>query len=135
MKYLVDVNVLSEPTKPVFVQRVADWLQANRNDAVVDAVVLAEIWRGVDALPSGQRKELLSAWFLHLKSKLTCLDWTVETAMVWGPLVNQVKASGFTIGIKDTMIAATAKLHGLTVVTCNVDDFTRCGVPVVNPFE
>ena len=55
--------------------------------------------------------------------------------MVWGPLVNQVKASGFTIGIKDTMIAATAKLHGLTVVTRNVDDFTRCGVPVVNPFE
>jgi predicted nucleic acid-binding protein len=135
MKYLVDVNVLSEPTKPVSLQRVADWLQANRNDTVVDAVVLAEIWRGVDALPKGQRMELLTAWFLNLKAKLPCLDWTPETAMKWGPLVNQVKGAGFTIEIKDTMIAATAKLHGLTVATRNVDDFTRCGVPVVNPFE
>lgn len=135
MKYLVDVNVLSEPTKPVSVQRVTDWLQANRNDAVVDSVVLAEIWRGVDALPDGKRKELLIAWFLDLKANLPCLDWTPETAMVWGPLVNQVKSAGFTIGIKDTMIAATAKLHGLTVATRNMDDFIRCGVPVVNPFD
>ena len=135
MKYLVDVNVLSEPTKPVSVQRVTDWLQANRNDAVVDSVVLAEIWRGVDALPVGKRKELLIAWFLDLKANLPCLDWTPETAMVWGPLVNQVKSAGFTIGIKDTMIAATAKLHDLTVATRNVDDFIRCGVPVVNPFD
>jgi predicted nucleic acid-binding protein len=37
-----------------------------------------------------------------------------------------VKRAGFTIGIKDTMIAATAKLHGLIVATRNVDDFTRC---------
>jgi len=40
----------------------------------------------------------------------------------------------FTVGIKDTMIAATAKHYGLTVATRNEDDFKRCGVPVVNPF-
>lgn len=49
-------------------------------------------------------------------------------------LVSQVKRAGFTIEIRDTMIAASAKLHGLTMATRNVDDFTRCGVPVVNPF-
>jgi hypothetical protein len=37
------------------------------------------------------------------------------------------------VPLKNTMMAATAKLHGLTVAT-RVDDFTRCGVPVVNPF-
>ena len=134
MKYLVDVNVLSEPTKPVSVQRVAEWLNANRDDTVVDAVVMAGIWRGVDALPDSRRKELLTVWFHELKATLPCLDWTPATALVWGPLVNQVKRAGFTIDIRDTMIAASAKLHGLTVATRNVDDFTRCGVPVVNPF-
>ena len=74
MKYLVDVNVISEPTKPVPSQRMTDWLQANRNDAVVDSVVLAEICRGVDALPDGKRKELLTTWFLDLKANLPCLD-------------------------------------------------------------
>lgn len=134
MKYLVDVNVLSEPTKPVSVPRVAEWLNANRDDTVVDAVVMAEIWRGVDALPDGKRKELLTSWFHDLKAMLPCLDWTAATALVWGPLVNQVKREGFSIEIRDTMIAASAKLHDLTVATRNVDDFTRCGVPVVNPF-
>jgi predicted nucleic acid-binding protein len=45
-----------------------------------------------------------------------------------------VKRSGFTVGIMDTMIAATAKLHVLTIATRNVDDFSRCGVPLINPF-
>jgi toxin FitB len=134
MKYLVDVNVLSEPTKPMPVPRVAGWLHENRDEAVVDAVVMAEVWRGVDALPEGRRKESLVVWFHALKATLPCLDWTPATALFWGPMVNQVKRAGFTIEIRDTMIAASAKLHGLTVVTRNVDDFTRCGVPVVNPF-
>ncbi|MEQ1749285.1 MAG: hypothetical protein ABL974_07670 [Prosthecobacter sp.] len=47
----------------------------------------------------------------------------------------EVTQNGFTIPAEDSMIAATAKHHQLTVATRNVDDFTRCGVPVVNPFE
>ncbi len=135
MKYLVDVNVLSEPTKPVSAQRVTDWLNVNSADCVVDAVVMAEIWRGVGALPAGRRKDSLIKWFHDLKARLPCLDWTLDTALEWGPIVTRVKDSGFTIEIRDTMIAATAQKYGLTVATRNVDDFTRCGVHVVNPFE
>jgi predicted nucleic acid-binding protein len=50
-------------------------------------------------------------------------------------MVHHVKRSGYAAGIVDTMISATAKLHGLTVATRNVNGFTRCGVPIVNPFE
>lgn len=134
MTYLADANVLSEPTKPQSVQRVGDWLEANGSEIAVDAVVMGEIWRGVDALPSGRKKESLVEWFGELQRSVHCIAWTIETAIVWGELVNAVKKAGFTVGIKDTMIAATAKLHGITVATRNVDDFTRCGVPVVNPF-
>lgn len=134
MKFIVDGNVFSEPTKPLFEQRVVDWLNANGPEIATDAVVMGEIWSGVDALPAGRKKQALVEWFEDLQANVLCLPWTLETAIVWGELLNSVKRAGFTVGLADTMIAATAKRHGLTVVTRNVEDFTRCGVAVVNPF-
>ena len=134
MRFLVDANVLSEPTKPQFSQRAADWLDANEAELAVDAVVMGEIWRGVDALATGRKKQNLVEWFGQLQGSVPCLPWTLETAIVWGQLLNRIKKAGFTVGLMDTMIASTARLHGLTVATRNVEDFTRCGVPVVNPF-
>ena len=135
MKFLVDANVLCEPTKPQCVQKAVDWLRANVVDCVADAVVVGEIWRGIDRLPAGRKRTNLEAWFAGLRTRVHSLDWTPDVAIVWGGLINEIQRSGFTVGLKDTMIAATAKLHGLTVATRNVDDFTRCGVEVVNPFE
>jgi predicted nucleic acid-binding protein len=57
MKYLVDANVLSEPTKAVSVQRAVDWLNENEAELVVSPVVMGEIWRGVDAMPEGRKKQ------------------------------------------------------------------------------
>ena len=62
------------------------------------------------------------------------MDWTTESAILWAEMVNTVKQSRCTVGLLDTQIAAIAKQHGLIVATRNVDDFTRCGVSVVNPF-
>ncbi len=135
MKFLVDANVLCEPTKPLSEHKVEDWLNAHEAELVATPIVMGEIWRGVDALPDGKKKAGLVEWFVSLRSRMLSLDWTVETAMVWAEMVNRVKRAGYTVGIMDTMIAASAKSHGLTVATRNVDDFTRCGVPVVNPFE
>ena len=134
MRYLVDANLLCEPTKPQPVQGAVDWFQFNVVVCVTDVVVMGEIWQGIDHLPTGRRRSNLEKWFQGLRSRVYCLDWTLDVALVWGTLANDVRRSGFTVGIKDTMIAATAKHHGLTVVTRNVDDFTRCGVPMINPF-
>ncbi len=135
MKYLVDANVLSEPTKRVRVQRVVDWLNANETVLAASSVVMGEIWRGVDALADGRKKQELAAWFEKLCGQVPVFDWNLEIAVVWAQMVNHVKRRGHTVGILDTMIAATAKHHGLTVATRNVADFRRCGVPVINPFE
>lgn len=135
MKYLVDANVLCEPTKLQPDGRAVAWLRANAIDCVTDVIVMGEIWQGIDHLPIGRRRINLEAWFQGLRSRVYCLDWTLEAAVVWGKLANGVRRSGFTVGIKDTMIAATAKSHGLTIATRNVDDFVRCGVSVVNPFD
>lgn len=135
MKFLIDANLLCEPTKPQCNQKAVDWLQENVVECVTDAVVIGEIWRGIDRLDEGRRKANLETWFVGLTSRVGCLDWTHEVAVVWGGLINEIQKSGFTVGIRDTMIAASAKHHGLTVATRNVDDFRRCGVPVINPFE
>ena len=135
MKYLVDANLLCEPTKPQCNQKAVEWLQANATECVADAVVMGEIWRGIEKLPAGRRRTNLEAWFAGLRSRVHCLDWTLDVAVVWGGLINEIQRSGFTVGIRDTMIAASAKHHGLTVATRNVEDFRRCGVDVVNPFE
>ena len=135
MTYLVDANLLSEPTKPISVERAVEWLDSNEAELITSPVVMGEIWRGIDALPEGKKKRELVVWFDKVQARMPTLDWTTGIALIWAEMVNRVKKSGYTVGIMDTMIAATAKHHGLTVATRNVDDFTRCGVPVVNPFE
>jgi len=135
MTYLVDVNLISEPSKQRPNERVQKWLDENEAVATVDPIVMGEVWRGILMLPHGARREGLMAWFDRLRRNIPCTVWTMETALAWAEICDHVQRSGFTISAPDTMIAATAKLHGLTVATRNVDDFTRCGVPVVNPFE
>jgi predicted nucleic acid-binding protein len=135
MRYLVDANVVCEPTKRFSVLHVVEWLAANESEIVADSVIMGEIWRGVDALPEGKKREALVAWFQRLLAKMPTLEWTTETALVWGEMVNEVKRSGYTVGLMDTMIAATAKRHHLIIATRNVDDFRRCGVTVFNPFD
>ncbi len=135
MTFLVDVNVLSEPTKPKGERRVLDWLVANEHKSAIDPIVIGEIWEGITGLPEGQRKARLVDWFHRAPRTLPCLPWTAETAIIWAELRHDVRKAGFTVPLKDTMIAATARCQGLTVATRNVGDFARCGVPVVNPFE
>jgi len=135
MKYLIDANVLCEPTKRLCTKRVGDWMDLNESEIVTSSVVLGEVWRGIDALSPGRKRQDLEVWFSQVRGRIPALPFDTEVALVWAELVNHVKASGFTIGIMDTLIAATAKHHGLSVATRNVDDFTRCGVAVVNPFD
>ena len=81
MKYLVDANVLCEPTKQFGVPKVIDWLTAQDAELVVNPVIVGEIWRGVDALPEGRKKQDLVVWFGDLQSRVPCLDWTRQTAL------------------------------------------------------
>ena len=53
MIYLVDANVLSEPTRPAPSRKVIDWLSANEQDIVVDSMILGELYIGILALPRG----------------------------------------------------------------------------------
>ena len=135
MKYLVDANVLSEPTKPAPHVRVVEWLRDNERDIVVDPIILGEIRFGILLLPRGKRRARLEQWFNAGVEHLVCLPWEAETGLRWAELLARLRVSGVAMPIKDSLIAATALVHDLVVATRNRADFAKAGVEVVDPFS
>jgi toxin FitB len=132
--YLVDANVLSEATKPRPDVKVVDWLRQNEAELVVDPIILGEIRFGIYLLPAGQRRRRLERWFKQGVAKGTCLPWTAETGLRWAKLLADLRKAGKAMPVKDSLIAATALLHNLVVVTRNTRDFGAAGVKVLDPF-
>ena len=134
MKYLVDANVLSEPTKPAPDPRVVGWLRANERDIVVDPVILGELRFGILILPKGRKRTSLERWFDAGVGRVHCLPWDADTGLEWADLLARLRTNGKAMPIKDSLIAATAIVHGLAVATRNRSDFANAGVRVVDPF-
>ena len=134
MKYLVDANVLSEPTNPSPDMRVVDWLRAHESVLVVNPVILGELRFGILILPTGKKRIALERWFDAGTGRLHCLPWDVDTGLIWAELLASLRKAGKTMPIKDSLIAATAIVHRLPVVTRNRIDFAKTGVQVVDPF-
>ena len=135
MTYLVDVNVLSDPTKPAPNRKVLDWLSANERSLVVDSIILGELGIGILALPRGSKRRQLEQWFGALVQTIECLPWDAAISRRWAKLVVDLKQKGKTMPLLDGMIAATALQHDLTMATRNVRDFKKARVKLVNPFE
>lgn len=133
MIYLVDANVLSEPTKVSPNPNVVAWLTANEENLVVDPIILGEIHIGILSLASGRKRRQLEQWFRTVVETIDCLPWDVAVSQRWARLVVQLRKKGQTLPVLG-MIAATALEHGLTVATRNTRDFRKTGVKVVDPF-
>ena len=134
MRYLVDANVLSEATKPAPYPGVVEWLRKNERDIAVDPIILGEVRFGILLLPRGKRRTRLENWFDAGVQRLHCLPWEAETGARWAELLASLRTSGRTMPIKDSLIAATALVHDLAVVTRNRADFEKARVEVINPF-
>ena len=133
MTYLVDANVLCEPTKPRPHPGVVEWLRRNEREIAVDPVILGEIKFGILLLPRGKRRSrLLSAWVVV--DPLRCLPWEAPTGLRWAQLLVDLRMGGRSMPIKDSLIAATALTHDIAVVTRNRIDFAKAEVRVVDPF-
>ena len=128
--HLWDTNVLSELIRREPNAGVMAW--ADGETAVtISVVTLEEILYGLAWKPVPR----IVAWFdRFLAQECEVLPVTAEVARVSGQIRGRLQAKGRERSQADMMVAATASVHGLTVVTRNVRHFDDCGVPVLNPF-
>jgi toxin FitB len=135
VKFLVDANVLSEPTKPSPDPRAVEWLRDNEAELAITPVVLGELEYGILLLPAGRRRKRLEQWFHEGVRRLRVLDFDTEAAAAWARLLARLKKRGLAMSVKDSLIAATALAHDLAVATRNAVDFRHASVRIVNPFD
>lgn len=135
MTYLLDTNVLSETRKRQPAARVADWIATTPPDGLhVSVLSLGEIEQGIARVRGrGDRDQAfaLERWLRDLQAGFEdrVLPVTLPIAAAWGR-----QQYAHPLPVIDALIAATARVHGLTVVTRNVKDFELTGVQVLNPF-
>ena len=134
MTFLVDANVLSEATKPAPSQDVVEWLRVNEPEIAVDPIILGEIHFGILLVPTGRRRRRLEEWFESGVRRIQCLPLDASHGLRWAKLLAVLRKSGQAMAIKDSLIAATALVHDLTVVSRNDRDFKKAGVRLINPF-
>lgn len=133
MRHLVDANVLSEATKPGPDDRVVEWLRRHERTLAVDPVVLGEVRFGILLLRRGARRARLERWFEEGVRRIECLQWDAAIGLRWAQLLAELRKRGRPMSIKDSLIAATALTHDLTVVTLNRKDFEPARVKLVDP--
>jgi predicted nucleic acid-binding protein len=135
VRYLVDANVLSEPTRPSPHPSVVEWLRRHERSLAVDPVILGEVRYGILLLPRGRRRGRLERWFDEGVRRLHCVPWEADTGLRWAELLARLRAAGRAMPVKDSLIAATALANGMTVATRNVTEFEKAGCSVVDPFR
>jgi toxin FitB len=134
VRYLVDANVLSEPTRPAPNPKVVEWLRRHERELAVDPIILGEVSFGILRLQKGRKRAKLENWFDAGVQRLHCLPWEAETGLRWAELLARLRATGRAMPIKDSLIAATALVHDLTVATRDLADFAKAEVRVIDPF-
>lgn len=134
--YLLDTNVVSELRKTAPNPHVLAWHQNHRRaKAYISTLVVGEITHGIERLRPRDpvQADVLERWLVGLLPAYRdrILPVTVDVAEEWGRLNTLPQP----LPVVDGLMAATAKVHGLTLVTRNTADVERAGVPVLNPFQ
>ena len=138
MTYLFDTCVLSEFMKKSPDPRLLSFVDSlNEKDVYLSAISVGEIRKGIALLGRTKRAAFLREWLKelqqHYQGRIKAFNVTV--AEVWGDKVAAAQKKGVPRPVLDSLIAATAAVDGMTLVTRNVEDMHHMGVKLLNPFS
>ena len=132
--YLLDTNVISELRRPRPRHAVVRWIESQAADRLfLSAVTIGEIQAGIEITREQDvaKAEEIEAWLEQVLVSRSILPMDAAAFRAWARLKHRQSDTL----IEDAMIAATAEVHGLTVVTRNAGDFQTLGVNVLDPVE
>lgn len=136
MSWLVDTDVLCQPVKTNGNASVIAWLEREQAECYTSTVVIAQVAFWIRT-KEGRARARLQAWLTQSIEAMAgrILSFNVRTAHVWADQKFLLEKGGQGMPVEDSYIAATARRHGLTIVTGNDRDFRRPGLKVLNPFK
>ncbi len=139
MAYLLDTNVVSESIKPRPADRVVTWLATQHSARIyLSVLTLGEIQQGIVRSSNPRRVERLTRWMddeLQPQFQGRLLPIEGQVMKTWGQITGQALLHGRPVSYVDSLLAATAITHGLTLVTRNSKDVEGLPVHTLNPWD
>lgn len=136
---LLDTNVISEIMRKVPDPNVAEWMRVQPiSDVFTTAITEAEIYKGIEIMAQGKRRsELLgiAQVFFHVNMASRILPFDTDAAPEFAQIFALRKRIGRMVQPLDLQIAAIARQHEAVLATRNIDDFSECGVELINPWQ
>ncbi|MGH9726923.1 MAG: PIN domain-containing protein [Candidatus Acidiferrales bacterium] len=135
MKYLLDTDVVSQYAKNRPEPRVDAWLErTDDRELYLSGFTFAELSFGIQSLAPGKKRTRLEEWLnddLYMQFFNRIIFFDLDIVARYGSLMARAKQAGFSPGVMDTLIAATALANGMILATLNRKDFERLGVELV----
>ena len=138
MTYLLDTCLVSELVAKQPNPNAIQWFKSQSPKTLyLSVITMGEIARGVGKLVPSKRKDNLQRWLdeeLPNQFSERILGIDTQTMRIWGDLVGRLEQKGRPLPVMDSLIAATAFQHSLSLVTRNESDFAGTTVTIVNPW-
>jgi len=138
LNYLLDTCIISELTRPRPNGSVVSWLRAQDPDALyLSYLTIGELKKGIAKRGNDARAKKLERWLVDELFKTygdRILPVARDESLIWGDICGAAERVGKARPAVDSLIAATALAHHMTLVTRNIDDMAGMGVSIFNPF-
>ena len=135
MAYLVDANVLCESSKARPDAAVLQWLSDHDAELHVSVLSLGEMVKGIHLMDTGNRRHVIESWYQRIErwAARRLLPMDAAVMATWGRFYAKHQRAGRKLPLMDSLLAATAMQHDLTIVTRNTADFPD-DVSLLNPW-